>query len=103
MTVYTDLWPMWPVAETVTDCRKRTQINTTAMIATPWDTLVRPGVRADINPCQYRKQQDGYSDVKQVTQRFCIMYAVEPFYASPTPRTAQIEDRQFPTATDQER
>lgn len=96
---------MYPVAEGVKDCRKRTGVNKTAMLATPWDDLVRPGAKPHIDPCRYRQtggnDDDGRGSSRQ--QRFCILYAVEPFYTSPTPRQVAIEGRLFPTATDQER
>ena len=97
-----DLWPMYPVPQSTKDCRARMGINTTEMLATPWDDLVKPGLQVQINPCRYRQKPDD-DDESQRQQRFCIMYATEPFDVSTTPRQVAIEDRMFPTATDQER
>jgi hypothetical protein len=92
---------MYPVPQNTKDCRARTGINTTEMLATPWDHLVQPGLQAKIDPCRYRQKTTDDDEARQ--QRFCIMYATEPFDVSATPRQVAIEDRLFPTATDQER
>lgn len=122
---YARLWP----APAFLHCRQRTQLDTTAILATPWDDKVGPGRTDTINPCSYRRADsesasrissssrgaagmgrgsssllstnagDGVSDI----QRWCVLYAVEPFDNSPQPRMAQIGERWFPTAIDQER
>lgn len=97
---------MYPVPQNTKDCRARTGINMTEMLATPWDDLVKPGLKAQINPCRYRQKpadDDRGRRESARQQRFCIMYATEPFDVSAVPRQVAIEDRVFPTATDQER
>jgi hypothetical protein len=92
---------MWPVSEETANCKVRTQLNTTAIIATPWDDKVGPGMTDKVTPCSYKRDMPCSS--AQELRRWCVMYAVEPFYNSPKPRMAQIGDRWFPTAADQER
>jgi hypothetical protein len=104
--IYTDLWPMWPVSESVTNCKKRHSINTTKLVATPWDVLVYPGSRERVDPCAYRQSSSVDTGDKQALkglQRWCIHYATEPFLNTPEPRMVKIGERFFPTAIDQER
>lgn len=106
MAIYTDLWPMWPVSESVTNCKKRHSINTTELVATPWDASVHPGSRQRVDPCAYRQRSDvdtGDEQALKGLQRWCIHYATEPFLNMPEPRQVKIGGRLFPTAVDQER
>jgi hypothetical protein len=107
MAVYTDLWPMWPVSDSVTNCKKRHNINTTELVAMPWDASVYPGFRQRVDPCAYRQSSDVNSGDEQSAlkglRRWCIIYASEPFLNTPEPRQVKIGERLFPTAIDQER
>lgn len=92
-----DFWPMWPVDDSVQDCRKRTRLNTTAILATPWDAYMHAKPAQAINPCTLQQQANAGSK-----RRWCIHSATKPFHTKPGTRGAPISNRWFPTPADQD-
>lgn len=92
-----DFWPMWPVDDSVQDCRKRTRLNTTAILATPWDAYMHAKPAQAINPCTLQQQANAGSK-----RRWCIHSATKPFHTKPGTRGASISNRWFPTPADQD-
>jgi hypothetical protein len=109
LPVYADMWPLWPVAETVSDCTVRSkQLDTAAILATPWDGRPLGASGPEINPCTLRGMISGSSTSSSSSsssserKRWCIHYGRKPFHSSRGSRMAHIGDRWFPAPSDQE-
>jgi hypothetical protein len=99
---------MWPVDERVQDCRKRTRINLTSILATPWDNEPQSVLGSGkIDPCklqQPQRQMQGQAAAAAAgaERTWCIHSARKPFSTVAGERTAHIGSRWFPTAADQD-
>jgi hypothetical protein len=94
---------MWPVDERVQDCRKRYRLNTTAILATPWDNEAQGALAGHgINPCTLQQSQRQIQADEQARRLWCIHSAKKPFTTVAGERGAHIGTRWFPTAADQD-
>lgn len=90
---------MWPVDDKVKDCRRRTRLNMTSILATPWDNEPQSVLAGDkIDPCKLQQVQQAAS----AERTWCIHSARKPFSTIAGERTAHIGTRWFPTALDQD-
>lgn len=102
---HVDIWPMWRVADSTTDCKSPAGLDFARQLAVPWDAPSQPPIDnnlvalrygSNISPCQMA------SLAKPGDVKYCALHAPMPYLVSRVPAQAQVSNQSYSVPTNAE-